>query len=125
MATRQALGHVSPFFIVNELVKAVRFYEERLGFEIRLLTPPDAPFFAIVGRDNVQIHLKEVGGSVSALPNHERHEDALWDAFVFVDDPDSFSAEFRARGASLRKELVDRNDGVRGFEIAEARQALH
>ena len=119
MATRQALGHISPFFIVDDLARAVRFYEERLGFEIRFLTPTDSPFFAIVGRDSVQVYLKAVGGTIGALPNHKRHEFALWDAFVFVSDPDSLGAEFRARGVTLRKDLVDRDDGLRGFEIAD------
>jgi catechol 2,3-dioxygenase-like lactoylglutathione lyase family enzyme len=119
VVTGQTLGHISPFFIVDDLVRAVRFYEERLGFEIRFLTPTDSPFFAIVGRDGVQVYLKAVGGTVGALPNHKRHESALWDAFVFVDDPDSLCAEFSARGASLRKDLSDRDDGVRGFEIAD------
>ena len=118
--TRQALGHISPFFIVGDLARAVRFYEERLGFEVRFLAPTESPFFAIVGRDGVQVYLKEVGDSVGALPNHKRHESALWDAFVFVNDPDSLCAEFTARGASLHKELVDRDDGVRGFEVADS-----
>ena len=119
MTTSQALGHISPFFIVNELVGAVRFYQERLGFDVRFSTPTDAPFFAIVGRDKVNVYLKQVGGAVGALPNHARHESALWDAFVFVEDPDSLCAEFRARGTSLRKELADRDDGLRGFEVAD------
>jgi catechol 2,3-dioxygenase-like lactoylglutathione lyase family enzyme len=120
VVTRQTLGHISPFFLVDNLTRAIRFYEERLGFEIRFLTPTDSPFFAIVGRDSVHVYLKEVGDTVGALPNHKRHESALWDAFVFVGDPDSLCAEFKARGASLRKDLVDREDGVRGFEIADS-----
>ena len=67
MTERQTLGHISPFLIVGDLVRAVRFYEERLGFEVRYSAPPEAPFFAIVGRDQVQIYLKAVSETVGAF----------------------------------------------------------
>ena len=47
---------------------------------------------------------------------HTRHEWAPWDAFVYVEDPDSLAAEFRSRGVSFYKEIVDRVI-VRGFEV--------
>jgi hypothetical protein len=52
-------------------------------------------------------------------PNHTRHEWAPWDAFVSAGDPDSFAKEFASRGLTFYKELVNRNDGVRGFEVAD------
>jgi catechol 2,3-dioxygenase-like lactoylglutathione lyase family enzyme len=114
------LGAISPFFIVDDVARAVRFYRERLGFELRFAEPADAPFFAIVGRDAAQIFLKLVSESVHPQPNHTRHEWAPWDAFVFVADPDALAAELTARGATFHRELRDRDDGVRGFEIADA-----
>ena len=120
MEKPQPLGHISPFFIVADLARAVRFYEEQLGFELRFSSPTESPFFAIVGRDSVQVFLKVVSDTVHALPNHERHELALWDAFVFVGDPDALYAEFQSRGVAFHESLTDREDGVRGFAVADS-----
>jgi catechol 2,3-dioxygenase-like lactoylglutathione lyase family enzyme len=114
-----ALGAISPFFIVSDVSRAINFYREKLGFEVRYSEPADQPFFAIVGRDFVQIFLKSVSEEITAQPNHTRHESALWDAFVYVEDPDSLAAEFAFRGLTFYKELVNRHDCVRGFEIAD------
>ena len=114
------LGGISPFFLVSDVSRAVHFYRERLGFELRFAEPADAPFFAIVGRDDTQIFLKFVSESVGPQPNPTRHEWAAWDAFVFVADPDALAAELVTRGAPFRRELGNRDDGLRGFEIADA-----
>jgi catechol 2,3-dioxygenase-like lactoylglutathione lyase family enzyme len=119
MAERQTLGAISPCFIVCDVPAAIRFYTERLGFELRFSEPAEGPFFAIVGRDSVQVFLKAVSETVSAQPNHTRHEWAPWDAFVYVNDPDGLAAEFALRGLTFYKEIVDRGDGVRGFEVAD------
>jgi len=86
---RQSPGNISPFFIVDDLARAVRFYEKQVGFEVRFTAPSEEPFFAIVGRDGAQLFLKAVSDTVGALPNHRRDKNALWDAFVFVGEPDS------------------------------------
>jgi catechol 2,3-dioxygenase-like lactoylglutathione lyase family enzyme len=114
------LGAVSPFFLVKDVSRAVRFYRERLGFELRFAEPQDEPFFAIVGRDAAQLFLKCVSDSVGPQPNCTRHEWAPWDAFVFVAEPDALAAELTARGTPFHRELREREDGVRGFEIADA-----
>ncbi|HEX5067538.1 MAG TPA: VOC family protein, partial [Myxococcota bacterium] len=83
-----ALENISPFFIVSDIRRAIRFYEQ-LGFEARVVAPEPEPFFAIVGRDSVQVYLKNVSDASHAIaprPNHTRHEWAPWDAFVFVAD---------------------------------------
>lgn len=112
-----ALGHISPFFIVGDLRRAIEFYE-RLGFETRFVAPEDDPFFAIVGRDSVQLYLKDVSDesqTVRPQPNHTRHEWAPWDAFVFVPDPDGLATEFESRGVVFEQALQDGEDGIRGF----------
>jgi catechol 2,3-dioxygenase-like lactoylglutathione lyase family enzyme len=116
-----ALGHISPCFIVSDVPRSIRFYEG-LGFETRFLAPEQEPFFAIVGRDSVQIHLKNVSDDshvVSPQPNHTRHPWAPWDAFVFLADPDGLAKEFSSRGVSFHKAIQDTDDGLRGFEIRD------
>ena len=113
------LGPISPFFIVSDVPGAINFYREKLGFEVRYSEPADQPFFAIVGRDSAQIFLKSVSAEITVQPNHTRHEWVPWDAFVYVEDPDLLAAEFASRGLTFYKELANRNDGVRGFEVAD------
>ena len=74
---------------------------------------------AIVGRDSVQVFLKAVSDQISPQPNHTRHQWAPWDAFVFVNDPDLLATEFTSRGVNFHKEIVDRGDGLRGFEVCD------
>lgn len=122
MKRQQPLGHISPFFIVSDVPRATRFYEEGLGFETRTLLPEQEPFFAIVGRDSVEILLKDVSDDshvISPQPNHSRHPWAPWDAFVFVTDPDGLAREFATRGVRLHKAIQDTDDGLRGFEVRD------
>lgn len=120
MVKGSALGHISPCFIVENLARALKFYQ-RLGFEVRFIGPDADPFFAIVGRDSVQVFLKVVSESVGPQPNHTRHEWASLDAFVYLEDPDSLAAEFTSRGVDFWKKLQDYDDdGLRGFEVADA-----
>jgi catechol 2,3-dioxygenase-like lactoylglutathione lyase family enzyme len=116
---RQAtVGAISPFFIVSDLAATIAYYW-RLGFDLRFAEPADSPFFAIVGRGGAQIFLKELGEEVPPMPNARRHPWAAWDAFVHVDDPDALAAELEAAGLTLHAPLRDRDDGLRGFEIAD------
>src|SRR5262245_29391441 len=115
------LGHISPFFIVSDVPRAIRFYEE-LGFELRFSAPEQGPFFAIVARDSVQIYLKDVSDDahvISPQPNHTRHQWAPWDAFVFLTDPDGLAQEFASRGVGFHKAIQDTDDGLRGFEVRD------
>jgi len=114
------LGPVSPLFVVADLARSVAFYRDALGFHVRAVLPEDAPFFAIVGRDQAQILLKHVGKDVPPLPNPARHEWARWDAFVHADDPDALAAELATRDVAFCEPLADHDDGLRGFAVADA-----
>ena len=88
------LIYASPFFIVASIKTSVSFYVDKLGFEVRYIGPEDDPFFAIVGRDEVSIMLKEIAADVKPVPNHTRHK---WGQPIQDDD-----------------------DGLRGFEVMDA-----
>jgi catechol 2,3-dioxygenase-like lactoylglutathione lyase family enzyme len=120
VSTRAALTSVSPFLIVGNLQRALEFYRDSLGFEVTLIAPDTDPFFATVRRDGVQFLLKVVGEGLDALPNRTRHPHARWDAFVFVPDPDALAVEFDRRGVAFSAPLADTDDGLRGFELADA-----
>lgn len=116
--SRASLGKVSPFLIVDELAPSVAFYEQ-LGFEVRYQSPEEDPFFAIVGRDDTQILLKEITEDINPQPNSTRHPWARWDAFISVENPDALAAEFTEANIRFARELEDTEDGLRGFELRD------
>lgn len=113
------IGSMSPLFIVKNVSAAFAFYRDSLGFDVTFQEPREEdPFFGIVNRGRAMIMLKDVG--VDPLPNHQRHADARWDAYVYVPDPDALAAEFKSRNVVFTKPLEDTHDGLRGFELKDA-----
>lgn len=119
-AAEQSLLSITPFFIVNDLKASVAYYLDRLGFQLDFEGPPDDVYYAQVRRDGAAIMLKTIVPGVSATPNHTRHPWARWDAYVYTRDPDALFEEFTRRGASFVKPLSFIDDGLWGFEIADA-----
>jgi catechol 2,3-dioxygenase-like lactoylglutathione lyase family enzyme len=116
--TRATLGAISPFFIVTDVPQTIAFYRDKLGFEVRYQEPDENPFFAIVGRDNIQIFLK-AERNIAPIPNSTRHRHLRLDAFIYVQDPDTLAAEFATRNVTFTSPLKDTHDGLRGFELAD------
>ena len=114
------LTYVSPFFIVTSLKTSVSFYVEKLGFEVRYISPDDDPFFAIVGRDQISIMLKGNTADIKPLPNHTRIDWARWDAYISTAEPDKLFEEYRSRGVAFPQPIQDDDDGLRGFEVTDA-----
>src|SRR5205085_267302 len=99
-ATTRNLVSISPFFIVKDLQASIRYYVERLGFQLDFQGPEDDPYYAGVKRDGVGIMLKAILPEVLPSPNHTRHEWARWDAYIYTLDPDTLFDEFRRHGVS-------------------------
>lgn len=114
------LNYIFPSFIVSKIKDSVAFYVDQLGFEVRYIGPEDDPFFAMVGRDHISIMLKAIAEDIKPIPNHTRHEWARLDAFISVADPDALFEEYNSRGITFHQPLRDDNDGLRGFEVADA-----
>jgi catechol 2,3-dioxygenase-like lactoylglutathione lyase family enzyme len=115
---RPTLHSISPCFTVTNVSESIAFYRVTLGFETRFQQPEQDPFFAIVGRDDVQIFLKSEE-AIAPVPNSARHPHLRWDAFVNVPDPDALAAEYAGHGAAFSAPLKDTHDGLRGFEITD------
>jgi catechol 2,3-dioxygenase-like lactoylglutathione lyase family enzyme len=116
--TRPEISGISPFFIVQDVVAALAFYRDSLGFDITYQEPDHDPFFGIVCRGRAMIMLKAVG--VDPLPNSKREPAARWDAYLYVPDPDALAAEFASRNVEFSEPLKDTHDGLRGFELKDA-----
>jgi predicted enzyme related to lactoylglutathione lyase len=114
------LTSISPFFIVRDIRASVAHYVERFGFTLDFEGPPDDVYYAHVSRDGVGIMLKAITPDVLPIPNHTRHEWARWDAYFHSTDPNALYAEFQQRGASFVRTLSFIDDGLWGFEVADA-----
>jgi catechol 2,3-dioxygenase-like lactoylglutathione lyase family enzyme len=116
--SRPVTEAISPFFIVGEVDRTIRFYRDRLGFAVTFQEPDADPFFAILRRDGAQLFVKSDKAATPA-PNPSRHPMARWDAYVHAPDPDGLAAAFAAQGARFSSPLNDTRDGLRGFEITD------
>jgi catechol 2,3-dioxygenase-like lactoylglutathione lyase family enzyme len=116
------ISGIAPFFIVKDVPAALSFYRDQLGFEITFQGPSEEDiFFGIVQRGAAMIMMKEVG--VDPVPNYTRDIKkgiARWDAYLYVPDPDALAAEFSSRDVKFFTPINDNDDGLRGFEIADA-----
>jgi catechol 2,3-dioxygenase-like lactoylglutathione lyase family enzyme len=116
--TRPEIAGISPFFIVQDVGRALSFYRDRLGFEVTFQGFGDDLFFGIVQRGGAMFMFKSVG--VDPLPNYTREPSARWDAYVDVPDPDALAAEYASRNVEFSKPLKDTDDGLRGFELKDS-----
>ena len=114
------LLNIRPFFIVNDLQASIAYYRDRLGFQLEFEGPAEGPFYAGLSRDQAGVMLKAIATEVPPVPNHTRHASARWDAYVYTRDPDALFEEFGRRGAVFVTRLSFIDDGLWGFEIADA-----
>src|SRR5262245_25792506 len=117
---KRNLVSITPFFIVKDLQTSISFYRERFGFQLDFQGPADGPYYAEVSRDGIGIMLKAIRPDVLPQPNRTRHEWARWDAYIYTLDPDTLFEEFKQRGVSFVTELSFIDDGLWGFEVADA-----
>jgi catechol 2,3-dioxygenase-like lactoylglutathione lyase family enzyme len=89
------LTYIAPFFIVANFKTSISYYTDKLGFNVWYIGPGETPFFAIVGRDQISIMLKEIVADIRSVPNHTRHQRARWDAYISTAEPDTFFEEYQ------------------------------
>ena len=120
--SKPEISGIAPFFIVKDVPAALKFYRDRLGFDIMFQGPSeDDIFFGIVKRGAAMIMLKDIG--VEPVPNYTRDIKkgiARWDAYLNVPDPDALAAEFSSRNVEFFQSIQDNDDGLRGFEVKDA-----
>src|SRR5579872_6807497 len=93
MANRPEFKMAIPVLPARDVSEAVRFYVDRLGFELRFQDSDDSPQYAGVRRGNVVLHLQfqfekdfEAGTAGQAMLR------------LVVDDPDALFEEYRDKG---------------------------
>src|SRR5207302_4259783 len=103
--TQAQLGYIAPFFIVRDVMPAIAFYKDRLGFEVTFRGPEDDPYFAMLKRDDVRLMLKAITPEVLPTPNPSRQHWARWDAYIDTPDRAARAQEFTSSGISFREPL--------------------
>ena len=116
------IGGVSPLFIVGDVLVALAFYRDKLGFEITFQGPePDDIFFGIVQRGHAMVMFKAIGVEPTPNPTRDIGQGiAAWDAYFYVPDPDALAEEFASRDVAFKRPLENNSDNLRGFEVEDA-----
>ena len=102
---------VIPVLPARDVAEAIRFYVERLGFELFLKDSDDKPTYAGLRRGGVRLHLQfqfekdfEAGTAGQCMLR------------LLVDDPDALFAEYKDKGVfHERTQLRDTTWGTREF----------
>src|SRR5712692_4903879 len=109
------MATVSVRYIVNDVDAAIRFYTERLGFDVTL---HPGPGFAVVSRGDLRLLLSATGGpgaAAQAMPDGRRPEAGGWNRIQLeVDDLAATVAALKQAGARFRNEIVA---GMGGHQI--------
>ena len=89
---------------VQDVDRAVAFYTEQLGFQVKQRS---GPVIAIVARGDLHLILSGAGSSgARPMPDGRRQEPGGWNRIVlYVDHLDATIAAIRAAGAHFRNEV--------------------
>jgi uncharacterized glyoxalase superfamily protein PhnB len=113
MSTQAQLRRVFPVLPARDVSEAVRFYVERLGFELAFQDTPERPQYAGVRRGDVVLHLQfqfekdfQAGTAGQCMLR------------LLVDDPDALYEEYKDKGVFHEwTRLTDTEWGTREFAL--------
>src|SRR5580765_4218505 len=106
-----------PQFVVPDVVRAADYYVAKLGFT-NLGYFLDPPVFAMVRRDDVEIHFGKSDTGVAAPGSKLRRGIGL-DAYIHVEELDALFHEFQDRGAKIIEGPIVRVYGMREIVIED------
>lgn len=106
---------IAPQFFTLDIPATIAYYREKLGFRC-LSTWNNPPVYAIVARDGHAIHFR---CAAPPVPNPEKYEEELLDAYLFVEDAGVLHAEYAERGVEFTRQLGDTPWKTREFVIKD------
>src|SRR5437763_8729809 len=106
---------IAPVFFTVDIPATLSYYKDQLGFEC-LGTWQDPPVYAIVARDQQQIHFR---CAAPPTANPDKYRDELVDAYLFVEDADALYAEYEAQGVEFARGLANMPWRSREFVVKD------
>ena len=109
--------HQAPVLFASDLSKTIAYWNDKVGFHSRNIVgkPPE---FAILGRDGAFVILRQTPRDHKITP-YWKIQDALWNAYFWVDDARTLFEELKARGATIDYELCKQPYNVLEFGIQD------
>jgi hypothetical protein len=110
---------IAPYFFVDDIVSSANYYRDKLGFGYsRFWNEP--PSFCMVSRNGVVIMLAQLTPPEAIRPNRlVDPEGEAWDAYIWIDDADALSAEFKSKGVKITRGVCNQPYGCRDFDIED------
>ncbi|MFL6467130.1 MAG: VOC family protein [Pyrinomonadaceae bacterium] len=93
------LSGIAPQFVVPDVVATAEFYRDKLGFDL-LGYFADPPVYAMVRRDNAEIHFGKAD-TESIQVNETVRRGMGTDAYIFVTDVNAIYEEFKERSVEI------------------------
>jgi predicted enzyme related to lactoylglutathione lyase len=110
---------IAPYFVVEDVVSSANYYRDKLGFGYdRLWGEP--PAFCMVSRSGAIVMLAQHNEAGAMRPNRlVDPEGEAWDAYIWIDDADKLSAEFKFRGVKITRDVCTQPYGCRDFDVED------
>ena len=106
---------IAPQFFTMDIPGNLAYYKDKLGFEC-LGTWQDPPVYAIVARDQHNIHFR---CAEPPTANPDKYADELLDAYMVVEDVNALYAEYASRGVEFTREVGDTPWHSREFVVKD------
>jgi hypothetical protein len=111
------LTKIIPQFVVPDVVPAAEHYIQKLGFKL-LGYFLDPPVYAMVERDDVEIHFGKADDGL-ASPGSKLRKKVGLDAYIHVEDLDAVYKDLQSRGAKIIEGPVVRVYKMREIEVED------
>ena len=99
MNTALKLKKIAPQFVVTDVVKTAEYYRDQLGFTI-LGYFKDPPVYAMVARDDVEIHFGKADSEKIQINENVRRGLGT-DAYIWVSDINGLFEELSAKDVEI------------------------
>ena len=93
------LRSIAPQLVVTDVRRTAEWYRDYLGFEILGYFFEEPPVYAIIRRDNVELHIGR--SDTEATVSNTQVRKMSMEAYVFVDDVQALYEEFKSRGIEM------------------------
>jgi len=94
------LKRIAPQIVVPDVVSTAEYYRDELGFKI-LGYFADPPVFAMVERDDVEIHFGKIDKDSTPQRNENIRRGLGTDVYIWVSDIDAMFEELSAKNVQI------------------------